>query len=57
MAIFIHNYVFFFFNITFYLITSLNNVFNVSAMISCAGFVRMFLNIANKQINKLMGGG
>ena len=49
MAIFIHNYVYyFFFNITLYLIMSLNDVIIVSAMISCAGFVRMFLNTACK---------
>ena len=47
MPIFIHNYVYFF-NITFYLKMSLNDVIIVSAMISCAGIVRMFLNTANK---------
>ena len=48
-AIFIHNFVYFyFFNITLYLIMSLNDVIIVSAMISCAGFVRMFLNTACK---------
>ena len=50
MAIFIHNYVYFF-NITFYLMMSLNDVIIVSAMISCAGSMRMFLNTVNK-INK-----
>ena len=33
-----------FFNITFYLMKSLNDVIIVSAMISCDGFVRMLLN-------------
>ena len=47
MAIFIHNYGNFFY-ITFYLMMSLNDVIIVSAMISSAGFVRMFLNTANK---------
>ena len=48
MAIFIHNYVYLFFNTFFYLIMSLNDVIIVSAMTSCAGSVRMFLNTANK---------